>query len=304
MSWIELDDQILNHPKFVRAAARGGGDAVFMWLGLRAYCAQNLSDGLVPADMLEECKGPRGEARAKALAVLKDVGLVDEGPEGLRLHDYLEWASSKAEVLERRASARQRKSRSRSRHGVTPPVTDAVTDSGVTPPVTPGVPSAVRSESQTPARAPAGEGGGSGSGSGSPEGEQGEDTRVRCPPTLRLTPDEVTALAISPGIQDWQVEAMSGAIVPTLLGGAPRPLSSWRVTLIKAICRTWSDPAQRPKKPEAPDPATLRARAARDRMEAEERARQGGPDVAPVRGQAEAARAVLAGVVAAVGGGA
>ncbi len=52
------------------------------------------------------------------------------------------------------------------------------------------------------------------------------------------------------------------------------------------------------------DPRTLRARAARDRMEAEERARQGGPDVAPVRGQAEAARAVLAGVVAAVGGGA
>lgn len=136
MSWLELDDQILEHPKFIRAVKIGGSDAVFTWLGLRAYCAQKLSDGEIPADMIDEIRGPReSRKRAAAIAALVEVGLVETTDNGLRLHDYLHWSRSKEEIETRRQAnaGRQR------RHREQPiPVTrdNDVTNTLVTPSVT------------------------------------------------------------------------------------------------------------------------------------------------------------------------
>jgi hypothetical protein len=149
VSWLELDDRILEHPKFIRAIKLGGSEAVHLWLGLRAYCGQNLTDGFIPEDMLDEVRGPSDpRKRAKALASLRTVGLLDEAPGGVMMHDFLEWSSSREEVLQRRESAKNRKRRSRANHSETdreqPPSSrrdSAVTDAGV------------RSESPTPARA-------------------------------------------------------------------------------------------------------------------------------------------------------
>lgn len=103
MSYLELDDGILDHPKFIRAARRGGSDAIHLWLGLRAYCGQHLTDGHVPADMIDEVRGPKDpEKRAHALEVLKDCKLLDERPDGIEMHDFLDWSASKEEILERR----------------------------------------------------------------------------------------------------------------------------------------------------------------------------------------------------------
>lgn len=153
MSWIELDDQILEHPKFIRAVKVAGGDAVHMWLGLRAYCAQKVSDGLIPTDMMDEVRGPREpRKRRAALEALTSVGLLEAVSEGVRLHDYLEWSSSRDEVLARRASARDRKRRSRANGSVTDgDVTDeSRRDGNGSHDVTDAV---VTAESQTPARA-------------------------------------------------------------------------------------------------------------------------------------------------------
>lgn len=114
MSWIELDDQILEHPKFIRAVKSGGADALHLWIGLRAYCSQKLTDGLVPTDMLDEVRGPRDpKKRAQSLGVLRAAGLLDEHADGIVMHDYLDWSSSRDEVLGRREKARERKARSR-----------------------------------------------------------------------------------------------------------------------------------------------------------------------------------------------
>lgn len=115
MSWLELDDQILEHPKFIRAVRLAGSEAIHMWLGLRAYCGQKLTDGAIPADMMDEVRGPTNpKKRAAAIDALVTVGLVDRTDDnGLQLHDYLHWSKSKDEVLKLRASAAARKRRQR-----------------------------------------------------------------------------------------------------------------------------------------------------------------------------------------------
>lgn len=114
MSKLELDDQILNHPKFIRAVKLGGAETVFLWLGIRAYCGQLLTDGFVPSDMLDEVRGPlNAKKRAAALQVLVEVRLLDPCDGGFRMHDFLDWSRSKAQVLADRERARERQARSR-----------------------------------------------------------------------------------------------------------------------------------------------------------------------------------------------
>jgi len=134
VSWLELDDGILEHPKFIRAAKLGGSEAVHLWLGLRAYCGKHLTDGAIPRDMLYEVRGPsNAKKRAASLAVLFAVGLLeDDGAATVQMHDFLEWSSSRDAVLAARDRARERKARSRGSHAVT----DAVTPLAVPPVVT------------------------------------------------------------------------------------------------------------------------------------------------------------------------
>lgn len=117
MSKLELDDQILNHDKFVLAVKRAGkfgGDVVFLWLGIRAYCGQRLSDGFVPTEMLDEVRGPLNpKQRAAALKVLVEVGLLEPVEGGLQMHDFLQWSRSKSQVLADRERARERQAKSR-----------------------------------------------------------------------------------------------------------------------------------------------------------------------------------------------
>lgn len=123
-----LDDQLLEHAKFIRAVRLAGGDAIHFWLGLRAFCAQKLSDGHVADDMIDEVRGPSGKRRDKALDALKAVGLIHDPAqraacsrcksvgiigEGLWMHDYLEWSDSRDEVLTRRENNRDRQRKSR-----------------------------------------------------------------------------------------------------------------------------------------------------------------------------------------------
>src|SRR3954463_2999199 len=103
MTWLEIDDAILDHPKFIRAVKLGGSEAVHLWLGLKAYCNQQLTDGFIPTDMLDEGRGPRdAKKRSAALQVLRDVKLLDDSTGGLTLHNYLKLSRSRASVLESR----------------------------------------------------------------------------------------------------------------------------------------------------------------------------------------------------------
>lgn len=138
MAWLELDDRILEHPKFIRAVKLAGSDAIHLWLGIKAYCGQQLTDGFVPADMLDEVRGPTDRRkRAVALKALIEVGLLERRDDGsISMHDYLDWSSSRENVLDRREKARERKAKSRDPSRRDTQRDFARTDSDVTPVVT------------------------------------------------------------------------------------------------------------------------------------------------------------------------
>lgn len=113
MSYLQLDDGILDHPKFVRALRRSAG-AVHLWLGLMIYCKKHLTDGLVPLDMLPLVHGPAPRWRQAALDALLEERLVERSKDGgLLVHDYLDWNLSKAEIerksADRKAAAERRR---------------------------------------------------------------------------------------------------------------------------------------------------------------------------------------------------
>lgn len=140
MTWLEIDDGILDHPKFIRAVKLGGSEAVHLWLGLKAYCNQQLTDGFVPTDMLDEVRGPKDpKKRAAALQVLRDVGLLDEATGGLALHNYLKLSRSRAAVLESRRKNAERQAKSRVSNTTTNAGSNAVTDGVTTSRVTSSV---------------------------------------------------------------------------------------------------------------------------------------------------------------------
>lgn len=152
MSWLELDDRILEHPKFIRAVIRGGSCAIHLWLGLRAYAGQNLTDGHVPADMIGEVKGPRKpKDRTKALQALIDVGLLENVDDGVQMHDYAQWSRTREEILRDREKSADRKRRSRRGAVATPP---AVTVPVTAPATSPDLHKVVRTRAAAPPEEP------------------------------------------------------------------------------------------------------------------------------------------------------
>jgi hypothetical protein len=104
MSWIKIDDGLLEHPKFIRAARSGGSAALHLWLALSTWCSRHLSDGEVPHDMIESVGGPRGaKVREKAFRALTDALLLLRRVDGgYTVVDYLQYNPSRTQVLEQR----------------------------------------------------------------------------------------------------------------------------------------------------------------------------------------------------------
>lgn len=242
MTWIGLDDGILDHPKFIRAVRMGGSDVVHLWLGLRCYCAKNLTDGVIPTDMLDEVRGPRGRARANALRILIEVGLLErDGPESeVVMHDYLQWARSRDEVLRHRASARDRQAKSRRM---------SQRDSASTSPsVTDTYP--IRSD---------------------PNLEEEEDNaraKVPCPANLELTEGQRGSL-LTGGIRAETIDETTQTFRAKYQDGAePRTLEQWRRGLVTACSKASNE--RRMPRPPPQSPASMLAERAR-RMAAGEK---------------------------------
>lgn len=258
MSWIELDDGILEHPKFIRAVKIGGDGTVFLWLGLRAYCARNLTDGVVPEDMIDECRGPTDkQKRAKALAALVTVGLLKKTSNGVEMHDYLDWSSSREQVLERRERSRERKARQRGESHV-PSRRDTKRDSaetphGVTNPRARDPLPHLTSTPPTPL----------------PQTDAANsDSDIPCPTDLSLPPDAIGNLEMTAGVPRWAVESITADYVSRYLATPDdkRHRNKWLRGLSTTILARWRDPKQRPVrgKSEAEQAAAVAARVAAD----------------------------------------
>jgi hypothetical protein len=114
---IYLDDNLLQHPKILRAAAKlggqnGGACAVAMYLEGLAYTRHHLTDGFVPTLAIKTSSLVREPLHvATALVAVK---LWHRVPNGFRIHDYHDWNKSAAEVKRERRKWRAKKQRQRS----------------------------------------------------------------------------------------------------------------------------------------------------------------------------------------------
>lgn len=113
-TWFATHDQFFSHPKVRRA----GRDAALLFQAGKAYCSRHLTDGVIPAEVLDVIAAEAWTTKKATGPLLREGLWHDAGhdcprcppcPEGHYLvHDYLDWNRSKDEAEEskqKRASA-------------------------------------------------------------------------------------------------------------------------------------------------------------------------------------------------------
>lgn len=100
MPWVRIDENAMDHPKI-----GGLPDGAFrLWVQALAYCQKFLTDGAISAVAL---RGLRSFS-PKRKTLLVEVGLWDETPTGISVHDFLDWNESREHVTAARKMARDR----------------------------------------------------------------------------------------------------------------------------------------------------------------------------------------------------
>ena len=142
MAWIRLDDDYINHPKFVVLSHQ----AFRLWHEGMAYCRKLMTDGLILSSALKTFRyGTKASVKELLTPVSQGIApLWSVDTEGYHVHDYLDWNASQEEEQRERDSAKQRMRAYRGR-AQSPPVTSRVTAS-VTPFVTPDITPSVLGE--------------------------------------------------------------------------------------------------------------------------------------------------------------
>lgn len=118
---IEIKEAFVGCDKYVRALALGGSDAIVLWLAMKGYASEHLTDGFVSFEDFDVLRGAPKNRRKAVEALIgcgrmgpdgeRGAGLVDRGTKGYQLHDYLDHALSRERVLAERAAAKERKRR-------------------------------------------------------------------------------------------------------------------------------------------------------------------------------------------------
>ncbi|MCW2632075.1 MAG: hypothetical protein JWR88_1037 [Pseudonocardia sp.] len=103
MPWFRVDDSFHSHPKTMAA----GTHAVGLWMRCGSYCAQHLTDGFVPVDVVK-AYGTNALARR-----LVDVGFWDVVQGGYQFHDWSDYQPSREQVQAERRHAAERQRRAR-----------------------------------------------------------------------------------------------------------------------------------------------------------------------------------------------
>jgi len=162
MTWFKIDDNLLEHPKFLQLS----DGAQLLWMRAGVWSARYLTEGLIPPALVEKY------GRDECAAELVDAGLWEHAEGGFQFHDWLDYQPSKAQVEASRQKTAARVSKHR-RNGVSNGVTHGVSNGAPGPGPDP------KKERERDARAR----------------EVGPDTLFRKPlgePPANLPPDEPT----------------------------------------------------------------------------------------------------------------
>lgn len=95
MTWFKVDDSFAFHRKIVAA-----GSALTLWVRAGAWCAQQLTDGRVPDEMVSLLGPKRGAERDASRLV--EVGLWERVDGGFQFHDWQDYQPTKAAVEHKR----------------------------------------------------------------------------------------------------------------------------------------------------------------------------------------------------------
>lgn len=138
MTWVKIDDGMIDHPKIIGISDR----ALRLYLFGLCYSSRHLTDGFVPEQIARQFG-------RKFPAELVKAGLWDDADSGYKVHDYGEYQPTAAAVKEQRNHTKQRVSawrekqarktpRNAPRNAVTNSVRNAVSNA---PPVPDPIPS-------------------------------------------------------------------------------------------------------------------------------------------------------------------
>jgi hypothetical protein len=105
LSWLKIDDGFHSHPKVLEA----GNEAVGLWVRCGAYCAQHLTDGFVPRQIVLIY------GSVTLAEVLVEVRLWVSVDGGWQMNDFLTYNRSRSQVLSDRKEGLERQRRSRER---------------------------------------------------------------------------------------------------------------------------------------------------------------------------------------------
>lgn len=113
MAWSRFDDSWSDHPKVIAA----GNEAVGVFTRAVAWSAKHLTDGLVPVQIVTMIAG--GKRAKRVIEQLVKVGLFDAfTDESIRIHDFLDYNLSRAQVLDDREELRRVRAESGRRGGL------------------------------------------------------------------------------------------------------------------------------------------------------------------------------------------
>jgi hypothetical protein len=119
MPWFVVDDSAHSHPKLIKA----GNAAVGLWMRCGSYAAQHLTDGIVPGAIATMYGTPPQAAKLVKLGLWHPAGHAcarcpQPGSGDFVMHDYHAYNPTRAQVLDRRERAAEKKRRQRG--GTTP----------------------------------------------------------------------------------------------------------------------------------------------------------------------------------------
>lgn len=151
MTWFKVDDSFSDHPKLLGVLdARGGANAIVLWIRAGSWSAKHLTEGFIPDHILRSLGGKPAQAEllCRHFPPFKS-GLWERVDGGYQFHDWLTYQPTKQDVTAQRERNREKQARYRDRKKAeksaetSPPVTRCVTgnavdhgDRSITPPPT------------------------------------------------------------------------------------------------------------------------------------------------------------------------
>lgn len=112
MTWFYVDDKFGESKKVKRIPRGQRMAAIGLWTLAGQWSSGQLTDGHVPAYMVEDLGGSK-----RLASVLVTCGLWEESQDGYQFHDWNDWQQTREQVEKKRSDARERMARLRGSSG-------------------------------------------------------------------------------------------------------------------------------------------------------------------------------------------